>query len=149
SEGAINQHDQHPIEHFCCQIEGCPDRGKRGFGNLCFRGWGGHKRAIRMVYCKTCRRVFSERRGTAIEGLQLPIDKAISVLQHLAEGCGTRATARLVGVNKNTVTNYARKAGGHAKRLHDELVAVSPPHERGAARREVGLRREEGRALQP
>ena len=125
---------KHPIEHFCCQIKACPDRGKRGLGNLCFRGWGGHERAIRMIYCRTCRRVFSERRGTAIEGLQLPIDKAIAVLRHLSDGCGTRATARLVGVTKDTVTRYARMAGGHAKKLHDELVAVSPPHERGATR---------------
>jgi hypothetical protein len=32
----------------------------------------------------------------------------------------------LVKVNQNTVMRYARLAGGHARKLHDELVAVSP-----------------------
>lgn len=82
-----------------------------------------------MIYCSTCKRVFSERRGTILEGLRLPAGKAMDVLNHLREGCGTRATARLVGVNKNTVTRYGLAAGEHAKKLHDELVEVSPPHE--------------------
>jgi LacI family transcriptional regulator len=124
---------QHPIEDYCCQIEGCPDRGRRGHGNLSFRGWGGHGRTIRMIYCATCKCSFSERRGTAIEGLRLPIEKATALLEHLREGCGTRATARLVGVHRDTVTKYARRAGAHAQKLHDDLVEVSPPHKRGPA----------------
>ena len=47
-------------------------------------------------------------------------------LEHLREGCGTRATSRLVQVDKNTVTRYVRLAGPHAQRLHHELVAFSP-----------------------
>jgi hypothetical protein len=30
-------------------------------------------------------------------------------------------------VDKNTVTRYLAKAGAHAEKLHDELVAFSPP----------------------
>ncbi len=128
----------HPIEHFCCQLDGCPDRGKRGHGNLTFRGYGGYKKAIRMIYCRTCRRVFSERRGTALEQCRLPMAKALSVLAHVREGCGTRKTARLVGVHRDTVTRMIRRAGPHAAKLHEELVACplgrerqAPPHERG------------------
>ena len=47
-------------------------------------------------------------------------------MEHLREGCGIRGTSRLVKVNQNTVMRYARCAGGHARKLHDELVAVSP-----------------------
>ena len=100
-----------------------------------------------MVHCVTCKRVFSERRGTVLEGLRLPASKAMDVLNHLREGCGTRATARLVGVSKDTVTRYGLAAGEHAKKLHDELVEVSPPHEGSAIRREVELRRQEGAEL--
>jgi hypothetical protein len=32
-----------------------------------------------------------------------------------------------VKVDKNTVTRYIAKAGAHAKPLHRELVAFSPP----------------------
>jgi hypothetical protein len=59
-------------------------------------------------------------------GSHLPAEKAISVLHHIAEGNGVRKTVRLVGVNRQTVARYGKKAGSHAAGLHDELVAVSP-----------------------
>ena len=121
----------HLIEHFCCQNSECPDSGVRGKGNLSFRGWSGKGKRIRMVYCQTCGSHFSERKGTVLEECRLPPEKALSVLEHLREGCGTRATSRLVGVDKNTVTRYAQLAGSHAQELHDELVALSPRDERG------------------
>jgi transposase-like protein len=116
-----------PIEHFCCQNPRCPDAGARGGGNLYFRGWSGKGRRIRLVYCRTCKRSFSERKGTVLEHARLPDDKALAVLKHIQEGCGTRATSRLVDVDKNTVTRYLALAGAHAEKLHDELVALSPP----------------------
>jgi hypothetical protein len=56
----------------------------------------------------------------------LPDDKVLAVLKHIREGCGTRATSRLVDVDKNTVTRYLAVAGAHGEKLHDELVAFSP-----------------------
>jgi transposase-like protein len=56
----------------------------------------------------------------------LPHDKAMAIRQHLADGCGIRQTARLVGVSKDTVTRLALLAGHHAQATHDELVAFSP-----------------------
>ncbi len=117
----------HSIEHLCCQNSRCPDAGRRGQGNLSFRGWSGKGRRIRMVYCRTCKARFSERKGTVLEQCRLPDAKALDVLNHLREGCGTRATSRLVQVDKNTVTRYLALAGAHAESLHDELVALSPP----------------------
>jgi hypothetical protein len=116
-----------PIEHFCCQNSRCPDAGARGGGNLYFRGWSGKGRRIRLVYGRTCKRSFSERKGTVLEHARLPDDKALAVLKHIQEGCGTRATSRLVDVDKNTVTRYLALAGARAEERHDELVALSPP----------------------
>ena len=118
----------HPIENLCCQNLDCPDRGQRGHGNLVFRGWSGKGKRIRMVYCRICKAHFSERKGTVLEHARLPDDKALAILKHLREGCGTRATSRLVDVDKSTVTRYLARAGTHAEALHDELVALSPPH---------------------
>lgn len=114
------------IERFCCQNSECPDTGVRGGGNLYFRGWSGKSRRIRMVYCRTCKRSFSERKGTVLEQARLPDEKALAILKHLQEGSGTRATGRMVDVDKNTVTRYQAVAGAHAATLHDELVAFSP-----------------------
>jgi hypothetical protein len=117
---------QHPIEHFCCQNGDCPDSGVRGRGNLSFRGWSGTGKRIRMVYCHTCKAHFSERKGTVLSHAKLTEEKALSLLEHVREGCGTRPTARLIGVDKNTVTRYIVLAGAHAKSVHNELVAFSP-----------------------
>lgn len=116
----------HPIEHLCCQNPRCPDAGHRGHGNLTFRGYSGKGKRIRMVSCRTCKARSSERKGTVLEQCRLPDAKALNVLNHIREGCGTRATGRLVGVDKNTVTRYIAMAGAHAQPLHQELVAFSP-----------------------
>ena len=115
-----------PIEQFFCHNSPCADHGKRGHGNLYFRGWSGRGKKIRMVYCRTCRKSFSERKGTALERSRLPPEKVVSVLDHLREGCGLRATSRLTGVSRDAISRTIAKAGGQAKGLHDELVAFSP-----------------------
>ncbi|MEW6620989.1 MAG: helix-turn-helix domain-containing protein [bacterium] len=116
----------HPIEHFCCQNPSCPNYNIRGKGNLSFRGWSGKGKRIRLIYCQSCGAHFSERKGTMLNYARLPAEVVISVMKHIQEGCGTRATSRLVGVDKNTVTRYARLAGDQAKKVHDELVVFSP-----------------------
>src|SRR4051794_41635220 len=124
------------LSRFCCLNPACPDRGKRGHGNLTVCGrYGRYQR--RLLYCRSCKARFSERKGTPLFDTRLPPDKAQAVLAHLAEGVGVRKTARLVGVSKDTVVRFAVKAGGHAQQLHDELVGFSPRDAGGAVRREV------------
>src|SRR5437868_12052554 len=89
------------LSRFCCQGADCPDYGRRGAGNLTVRHrYGPHQR--RLLYCRTCKARFSERKGTPLFNARLPADEAVSVLAHVAEGCGVRKTGRLAGVNKNT-----------------------------------------------
>ena len=113
------------LSGFCCQNPDCPRYGERGGGNVsvCDRF---AKANHRLLYCSACKARFSEFKGTPLFNSKLPHDKVLAVLQHLAEGCGVRQTARLVGVNKDTVTRLALLAGQHAKATHDELVAFSP-----------------------
>ena len=113
------------LNAFCCQNPKCPDYGRRGLGNLTAPMRYGPRRR-RLLRCRTCKARFSERKGTPLFGAQLPEDKVVAVLQHVAEGVGVRKTGRLVGVNKNTVVRYCLLAGDHARQLHDELVAFSP-----------------------
>lgn len=116
-----------PIESFFCHNSECPDHGKRGHGNLYFRGWSGRDQLIRMVYCRSCKKSYSQRKGTALERSRLPADKAVSILDHVREGCGVRATSRLTGVARDTVSRYLALAGDQSRGLHNELVALSPP----------------------
>jgi transposase-like protein len=121
------------LSRFCCQNPDCPRYGERGAGNLsvCDRF---AKANHRLLYCNACKARFSEFKGTPLFNSKLSHDKALAVLEHLAEGCGVRQTARLVGVNKDTVTRLALLAGTHAQGTHDELVAFSPLYPRGPVR---------------
>ena len=115
------------LARFCCQNPACPDHGLRDAGNLTVCGHYGKQRPYRLLYCRTCKARFSERKGTPLYRAHLPEATATSILDHIDEGCGVRQTGRLVGVHRDTVMRYSRLAGTHAQRAHDELVAFSPP----------------------
>lgn len=128
------------LSKFCCQNPKCVDYGKRGAGNLMVNMRYGSQQQWRLLKCRTCRERFSERKGTPLFDSRLSTEKVVAVLAHLSEGCGVRKTSRLSGVDKDTITRYARLAGGHAQELHEELVAFSPGDAGSAMRRKVGLR---------
>ena len=135
------------LAHFCCQNAKCTEFGKRGTGNLSVCDRYGANKERRMLYCSACKARCSERKGTPLFRARLPEKEIIAVLAHIAEGCGVRKTSRLVEVNKNTVIRYSVLAGEHAKDLHDELVAFSPPDPGGAARRKMVLRGQKRKKL--
>jgi transposase-like protein len=137
----------HDLSRFCCQNTKCPDHGRRGAGNLSVCGTYGKRETFRLLYCRSCKARFGERKGTPLFNARLPTDRAVSVLGHLAEGCGVRQTGRLVGVSRGAVGRLCQLAGGQARALHDELVAFSPSHRRGADGREVVVRRQEAGEL--
>ena len=118
---------QDDLSRFCCQNAECPGYGVRGAGNLTVCGRYGKQKQHRLLYCRTCRYRFSERKGTPLFDSRLPPDRVGSVLEHIAEGCGVRQTGRLCKVNRGTVGRLSRLAGEHARDLHDELVEFSPP----------------------
>jgi len=137
------------LSRFCCLNPDCPEYGRRDAENLTVCHRYGPDKSRRMLRCRACKARCSERKGTPLFGSHLPEATAVAVMGHLAEGVGIRKTGRLVGVHRDTVARYGRKAGAQAKALHDELVAVSPPDTRGPARREVGVRRQEVGELRP
>ena len=137
------------LEPFCCLNLACPDHGKRGHGNLTVTSRYGPGKTRRMLRCGTCKVRFSERKGTPLFKARLATTTATAVLAHVAEGIGTRKTARLTGVHPDTVARYTRLAGDHAEQLHDQLVAFSPEDQRGPVRREVGVRRQKAEELRP
>ena len=111
---------------FCCQNSQCPDFGRRGAANLTVTGRLGKAKRYRLLYCRTCRDRFSERKGTPLYRAHLPEDKILSILEHIHQGCGVRKTARLVKVHPDTVSRYGRATGDHSRATHDDLVAPSP-----------------------
>src|SRR3954454_16512966 len=114
------------LSRFCCLNSQCPDFGRRDAGNLTVTGRLGKSRQFRLLYCRTYRDRFSERKGTPLYRAHLPEDKVTSILEHIHEGCGVLKTARLVKVHPDTVSRYGRAAGQHSRAAHEELVAHTP-----------------------
>lgn len=110
-----------PLEELCCVNPSCPDRGKQNNGNLKIRkGKGGGR--WRILRCSGCQTEFSERKGTALWGTKMSLEKVEAIATHIKEGCGIRKTSRLVGASKGGVTSIAIRLGLHAQSLHDAQV---------------------------
>jgi hypothetical protein len=120
------------LSRLCCLNVRCVVLGARGGGNISVCGHIGKDKRIRLLYCCVCKTRFSENKGTVFYRSRLPKAKVIEILQHVQEGCGMRQTGRLLKVKEDTVIRYARKAGAHALKLHQELVAFSPSDPRTA-----------------
>jgi hypothetical protein len=112
------------LDRLCCRNAGCPRHGQRGAGNLSACGYFG-KAHRRLLYRNVYKARFSEFEGTPLSNSRLPHEKVLSILEYLADGCGIRQTARLVGVSKDTVTRLALLAGCHAKAAHDGRPGVA------------------------
>src|SRR5687768_12478278 len=52
----------------------------------------------------------------------LSADRQVAILRALVEGNSIRATARMTGVAKRTVSNLLRDVGAHCKNHHDRFV---------------------------
>ena len=76
---------------------GCPDHGKRNHGNLTVPARYGPNKT-RVLRGSTGESRFSEREGTPPFGARLSAGEVVSVLAHVAEGVGTRKTARAATV---------------------------------------------------
>ena len=122
------------LARFCCLNPDCKGYGRRGGHNLRVHSRCGAHKQYRILECRTCGARSSERKGTPLYRSHLPEEKAVSILEHLDEGCGVRQTGRLVKVHRDTVMRYGRLAGRHAHDAHDALAAISPSDPGGPAR---------------
>src|SRR5262249_57521947 len=107
------------LDTLACVNAECQLFRRPGANNLVVRKVYGQDR-IRLLRCRTCGEECSERRGTALFNTKVTEERATSVINHLGEGCGMRATARLVHVSKDTVARLLRMARRHPERFHPQ-----------------------------
>src|SRR5215471_9218101 len=123
-------------QHFCPHA-GWDYRGWLGRGNLRANGHpsGG---PWRQFHCTSCQGYFLETHGTIFHGKHAEVERMVRVLACLAEGLGSRATARVFEVTPNTVLHWLVEAAEqlrafsayflcdlHVEQLQlDELYAV-------------------------
>lgn len=108
-------------EKYCPNLN-CPNYGQKGLGNLCYHGFSGKGKKIRMLWCNTCKTSFSERKGTLLFGSKLPEEKVKIVLNNFAEGNGIRKTSRLTGISLTAVQRLSNQCSNVCQGIHNEKV---------------------------
>ena len=110
------------FEQCFCPNEQCKDYGLRGHGNIGIRAKYGKDKNRDLLYCRTCGKRFAASRASALFGLHLPAETIRQIIHHAAEGVGVRATARLLGMDKDTVNRMILRAGEHCARVLSGLL---------------------------
>jgi transposase-like protein/IS1 family transposase len=79
---------------------------------------------IRYVFrCRSCRKTFCDRFGTAFYDLKMSEEKVTRCLQQVAEGLSFEAIARIEQVHPTTVQRWLERASLQAELLDQELVS--------------------------
>ena len=90
-----NEPEERPLlETLACVSERSELCGGKGQNNLTVRKVYGRD-DMRYLRCQCCGAEFSERKNTALWNTKVSEARAVSVAEHLGEGCSLKATARL------------------------------------------------------
>jgi transposase-like protein len=100
-----------------CPNAACSARGHIGAGNIRI-----HSRNPDRYRCHVCKRTFSTRRGTMLEGLKAATELVVIVVTLLAYGCPIQAIVHAYGVDERTVADWQKRAGRHCQQVHQALV---------------------------
>lgn len=117
------------LSRFCCLNAQCLYYRQQGAGNLSVTSRYGLNKQRRMLRCRTCKTRFSERKGTLFFDSRLPDEKAVTLLEHIAEGCGVRQSGRLCKVNRNTVLRYRHLTVEHHEPQNGESTGKANDQE--------------------
>ncbi len=110
------------LEQYFCPNEQCKDYGLRSQGNIAVRGKYGKDKNRELLYCRTCGKRFAATQASALFGLHLSAETIQQIIHHAAEGVGVRATARLLGLDKDTVNRVILRAGEHCAHVLSSLL---------------------------
>lgn len=105
-----------------CPNKKCRFYGKKNQGNIAFQWKYGKEISQNLFRCNACKKTFSERHGTPLFNMITHEEKIIQTMQCVVEGNGTRGTARIMGMGKDTVTKIIRLCGEHCEELHEYFV---------------------------
>ena len=103
-------------KQFCPNLA-CSARGQIAEGNIRI-----HSYRPARYRCLTCKKTFSARRGTIMEGLRSPAARVIRVIILLCYGCPIQAIVHAYGLDERTVADWQQRAGKHCQQVHHALV---------------------------
>lgn len=107
-----------------CPNEVCPDYGKlesERQGKII--KFGKTKAGRQRYQCKICGKTFTETKGTLFYRRRTPEDEIMDTLAHIAEGNRISSLVRTQGHKEDTIIDWIREAGKHAKAIEEVLLA--------------------------
>ena len=107
-----------PLSFFACPNPNCANFNRFNAGNLSIAERMGKNKAIRRLYCKTCKTRFSEREGSLLAKTKLDETVVVRIVKCLGHGCSIEATADICEVDSRTVERLLEKAGRRAEDFH-------------------------------
>lgn len=110
------------LERFACPNRRCRYYGSRGRGNIGVNGWSGTRKRFRQLICHECGKTFSENYGTPFYGIHTDRERIVQALKMVVERGSMRGAARAVGVDKDTICDWVRKASEHAEALSEYML---------------------------
>src|SRR5258708_3416239 len=100
-----------------CPNASCCARGKIGEGTIRVHG-----RKRPRYRCQICKKTFSARQGTMMEGLRTDEETIITVVTLLAYGCPIQAIVHAYQLDERTIAAWQKRAGNHCQRVHEARV---------------------------
>jgi transposase-like protein len=107
-----------------CPNPKCKHHDKKGLGNVVSNGTYRTRSTgkARLFLCRTCRKAFSSRNGTAFFDLRSPKKKVLMGLKLVAEGLGLRGTSRVLEIKLDTVRRWLASAALHCEQVSEMLL---------------------------
>ncbi len=81
-----------------------------------------HDRKRQRYRCKICRRTFTARTGTMLEGLRKPAELVVLVVGLLSYGCPLQAIVHVFELDERTVAAWRDRAGQQCQRVQQAIV---------------------------
>ena len=111
------------IHQYFCPNEQCKSYGLRAQGNLIKAGTYSKQEGTKQMFrCKICGKRFSETHSTIFFNSHYDEKTVCSIICHIAEGSGVRATSRMLNLSKDSVNSVVLKAGQYADEVMSNLL---------------------------
>jgi transposase-like protein len=115
--------ERSPAEALSLGFFACPNPDCEAFNhfegdNLCVAECMGKDKAIRRLYCRSCKTRFSERQGSLMQYSKLPVATVVRIIKCLGHGCSVEATADICEVDARTVQRILDRAGTRSEDFH-------------------------------
>lgn len=107
-----------------CPNEACPDYGKLQSGQQHnINKIGTTKKGVQRYQCRTCKRTFTETKGTIFYRRRTPEHEILETLALLAEGSRISSLSRVKGFKEDTILAWLRAAAQQSEQVEEVLMA--------------------------